>query len=80
MRNRHPSEPVEIRNLQERCDTMSDLIMNLLDAEQRNHEELRYLHEFLSYKNLEEEFHYFQRNAVEVYEDDLPFPYLRIKE
>lgn len=68
----------KLQELQERYEEVSDYLTSLLDDFRQQEEELRYLREYISYKNLEEEFHYFQKNAHEVYDEDLPFPYLTL--
>lgn len=66
------------KNLQERCSEMSDVISNLMDDINNATEEIRYLQEYISYKNLGEEFAYFRKNAYEEYDEDLPFPRLTL--
>lgn len=78
MRTNSPEEKM-VKDLKEKCEMMSDFITGLLEDEKIHSEELRYLYGFLNYKNLEEEYHDFRRNAVEVYEEDMPFPYLTLK-
>lgn len=68
----------KLQDLQEQYEEVSDYLTNLLDDYRRQEEELRYLREYIRYKNLEEEFCYFQKNAHEVYDEDLPFPYLTL--
>ena len=68
----------KLQELQELYEEVNDYLTNLLDDYRRQEEELRYLREYISYKNLEEEFYYFQKNAHEVYDEDLPFPYLTL--
>ena len=54
---------------------MNDFLLNLIEDEKCAREELRYLNDFVHYKNLDEEFRYFKEHAHEEYEPDLPFPY-----
>ena len=68
----------KLLELQERYEEVSDYLSSLLDDYRRQEEELRYLREYISFKNLEEEFCYFQNNAHEVQEEDQPFPYLTL--
>ena len=42
------------------------------------HNELRYLHGFISYKKLYDEYLFFEKNAHEEYDDDLPFSHLTL--
>lgn len=66
------------RELQELHGEMSDFLSNVLDEQQRDAEELRYLRDFIHYQELEEEYIYFRRNAHEEEDSDLPFPYLTL--
>ncbi len=68
----------KLQELQERYEEVSDYLTNLLDDYRQQEEEIRYLREYINYKNLEEEFIYFQENAHEVYDENLPFPYLTL--
>lgn len=68
----------KLQDIQERYEEVSDYLTDLLDDYRRQEEELRYLRGYISYKKLEEEFCYFQRNAHEEYDEDLPFPYLTL--
>lgn len=65
---------------QECCLEMSDVISNLMDDINNATEEIRYLQEYISYKNLGEEFVYFRKNAHEEYDEDLPFPRLTLQQ
>ena len=42
------------------------------------HNELRYLHGFISYKKMYDEYLFFEKNAHEEYDDGLPFPRLTL--
>ena len=64
--------------LQRNCHEMSEHIQDLQDDLDHAYSELHFLYEFISYKNLENEFSYFQKNAHEEYYDDLPFPRLTL--
>jgi hypothetical protein len=66
------------QNLQERYEEMNDFLLSLLDDHKRAEEDLKYLHAFIHYKKLDDEFRYFRENAHEEYEPDLPFPYLTL--
>ena len=48
----------------------------LQKTHERNEEELRYLHDFVHYQKLDEEFQYFREHAHEDENSELPFPYL----
>lgn len=65
--------------LQRRFDEMSEHVLELTDDLRRTEMEQRYLTDFLSYKKLDEEYRYFRENAVETYDDGLPFPYFTIQ-
>ena len=66
------------RELQELHEEMSDFLSHVLDEQQRDAEELRYLRDFIHYQELEEEYIYFRRNAHEEEDNALPFPYLTL--
>jgi hypothetical protein len=66
------------QNLLERYEEMSEFLSSLLEDNQRNETDLRYLSDFIHYKKLDEEFRYFRENAREESESDLPFPYLTL--
>jgi hypothetical protein len=66
------------QNLQQRYEKMNDFLMSLLEDTKRNEADLRYLTDFIHYKNLDEEFRYFRENAHEDTESELPFPYLTL--
>ena len=68
----------KIQELQELYEEVSDYLTNLLDDYRRQEAENRYRREYIHYKGLEEEFCYFRENAHEVYDEDLPFPYLTL--
>lgn len=68
----------KIQDLINQIDYMRDYITDLLKDQAIDHEEIKYLSAFISYKKLEEEYHYFRENAQEVYEEDLPFPTLTL--
>ncbi len=66
------------QNLQERYEEMNDFLLSLLDDHKRAEEDLKYLNAFIHYKKMDEEFCYCRENAHEVYEPDLPLPYLTL--
>lgn len=55
---------------------MSDYLLDLIEKHKRAEEELRYLHDFVHYQKLDEEYHYFREHVHEDETSDLPFPYL----
>lgn len=69
-------EQRKYQNLQERYEEMNDYLLNLIDDHNRAEEDLRYLHDFVHYKKLDEEFLYFREHAHEDENSELPFPYL----
>lgn len=62
--------------LQECHEEMGDYLNNLMEQHNRTEEDLRYLHDFIHYKKLEEEFRYFREHAHEDENSELPFPHL----
>lgn len=66
------------KNLQEVCSEMSDHISCLSEEQQRDETKLRYLKEFIRYKEQEEEYHCFRENAYEEYEENMPFSNLTL--
>ena len=69
-------EQKKYQNLQERYDEMSDYLLDLIAKHKRSEEELRYLHDFVHYQKLDEDFQYFREHAHEDENSELPFPYL----
>lgn len=66
------------KNLLERYEEMSDYLSELIDDNKRNIAELRYLEDFIHYKNLDDEFWYFKEHAHEEQDENLPFSYLTL--
>lgn len=64
------------QNLQERYQEMNDFLLNLMDDHKRSEEDLRYLSDFIHYKNLDDEFRYFKEHAHDDKDSELPFPSL----
>jgi len=64
------------RNLYENYEELSGFLRSILDSHERDTEEMRYLHDFIHYKGLDEEYRYFRENAHEDTRKDLPFPSL----
>lgn len=64
------------QQLLERYEEMNGYLMELITDHERIQEELRYMHDFIHYKNLNEEFRYFKEHAHEDTDTELPFPYL----
>lgn len=64
------------QNLQVRYEEMSDFLSDLIDNHKRSVEDLRYLSDFIHYKNLDDEFRYFKEHAHEDKDSELPFPSL----
>jgi len=60
------------------CEEVSYYIQALRDELEYTSEELRYKTAFISYKQLDEEFCHFRKNAHEEFDDDLPFPTLTL--
>lgn len=66
------------QNLQGLYEEMNDFLLDVLAEQKRDHEELRYLRDFVHYQDLEEEYLYFRNNAYEEKNSDLPFPHLTL--
>ncbi len=57
------------------------LYEHMLDLDADNHmmnTELKYYADYISWKNLNEEFLYFRENAYEIQDDNSPFPTLKL--
>lgn len=52
---------------------MNEFLLELLDEHKHVEENLRYLEDFILYKNLEKEFRYFKEHAPEETKTNLPF-------
>ena len=68
----------KVQDLYSQLDEMHSVISGLMDDQDKDLAEIRYLSEFISYKGLDEEYRYFCENAHEEYEEDLPFPHLTL--
>lgn len=66
------------KNLYENYEELSGLLTSAIDSQSRDMEEMRYLCEFIRYKDLDEEYNYFRENAHEVTRKDMPFPILTL--
>ena len=66
------------RSLKECYDEMHEYLLELIEDHNRTLAELRYMSEFTTYKNLDDEFQYFQKYAHEIHDDDLPFSRLML--
>ena len=66
------------KNLYENYEELSGFLTSALDSQYRDMEEMRYLCEFIRYKDLDEEYSYFRENAHEVNRRDMPFPILTL--
>lgn len=76
-----PSKSIQDRfykNLYENYEELSGFLTSALDSQYRDMEEMRYLSEFIRYKELDEEYAYFRENAHEVNKRDMPFPILTL--
>lgn len=78
MSNKVNAEQNLYKNLQERYKEMNEFLLSLIEDNKQAGEELRYLHEFISYKELDEEFYYFKKNAHEEFDEDMPFSRLTL--
>ena len=66
------------KRLEERYDILNEHMLDIMDDNERYLNELRYLEAFIDWKNLNEEFLYFKKNAYEKYDEDLPFSRLTL--
>ncbi len=64
------------RNLYENYQEMNGFLTSTLDSQYRDMEEMRYLHDYIHYKGLDEDYAYFRENAHEDTSEELPFPSL----
>ena len=80
MRNQRSPLSLQDRydNLQIYCQEMREHVQDLEYELSQVHNELRYLHGFISYKKLYDEYLFFEKNAHEEYDDGLPFPRLTL--
>ena len=80
MRNqrRPPSLQDRYDNLQIYCEEMREHVQDLEFELSLARNELRYLYEYISYKELCDDYLFFKKNAHEEYDDDLPFPSLTL--
>ena len=66
------------KRLEERYDILNEHMLDITDDNERYLNDLRYLKAFIDWKNLNEEFLYFKKNAYEKYDEDLPFSRLTL--
>ena len=66
------------KRLEERYDILNEHMLDMTDDNKRYLNDLRYLESFIDWKNLNEEFLYFKKNAYEKYDGDLPFSRLTL--
>ena len=80
MRNQRSPLSLQDRydNLQIYCQEMREHVQDLKYELSQAHNELRYLHGFISYKKLYDEYLFFEKNAHGEYDDGLPFPRLTL--
>ena len=62
------------RNLYENYQELSGFLTSTLDDQYRDMEEMRYLYDFIHYRDLDEDYAYFRENAHEDTSEELPFP------
>lgn len=78
---RNPRSPLSLQdrfdNLQIFCQEIREHVQDLECELLQPHNELRYLHEFINYNKLHDEYRFFEKNAHKEY-DDLPFPRLTL--
>ena len=66
------------KRLEERSDILNEHMLDITDDNERYLNDLHYLEAFIDWKNLNEEFLYFKKNAYEKYDEDLPFSRLTL--
>lgn len=66
------------KRLEERYDILNEHMLDIMDDNERYLNDLRYLEAFIDWKNLNDEFLYFKKNAYEKYDEDLPFSRLTL--
>ena len=66
------------KRLEERYDILNEHMLDITDDNERYLNDLRYLESFIDWKNLNEEFLYFKKNAYEKHDEDLPFSRLTL--
>lgn len=60
--------------LSEVYEEASHLLVNEMEDNSRLRDEIEYLSDFISWKNLDDEYLHFKKNAVRDPDDELPFP------
>ena len=78
IRKKHPSLRDRYYALQKMYQESFEDIKDLENESSRLYHELHYLHEFISYKGLTEEYRFFKENAHEEYDENCPFPHLTL--
>ena len=71
-------EQKKYQNLHERYMEMNDYLLDLIEDHRCAEEDLRYFHDFVHYKKLDEEFRYFREHAHEDENSELPFSCLTL--
>lgn len=71
-------EQKKYQNLHERYMEMNDYLLDLIEEHRCAEEDLRYFHDFVHYKKLDEEFRYFREHARKDENSELPFSYLTL--
>ena len=77
-KNKVIKEQKKYQNLQERYEEMNDYLLELIEEHRRYEVNLKYLSDFVHYKQLDEEYLYFREHAHEDENLELPFPYLTL--
>ena len=76
--NKVVKEQNKYKHLRECYEEMNDYLLELTDEHNHAKEDMRYMHDFIHYKNLDDEFSYFREHAHEDENSELPFPYLTL--
>ena len=75
-KNKVVKEQNRYQNLQECYEEMNDFLLELIEEHRHAEKDLKYLDDFIHYKQLDEEFSYFREHAHEDEDSGLPFPRL----
>ena len=72
-------QKLSYQELSELYDEMSNELDYYVHYERDTSRQLTYLKDFISFKQLDEEFAYFTEHAIEDPDEELPFPHLILK-
>ena len=72
-------QKLSYQELSELYDEMSSELDYYVHYERNTSRQLKYLKDFIHFKQLDEEFEYFKEHAIEDPDEELPFPHLILK-